>query len=55
MIPTFIRCRYCSDRVDVSKLDAHLRDTGDISEPPMEACPVLFERRQSKMVASSTS
>jgi len=43
--PTFTLCPWCREKLHQAAIDVHLRDTGELTVRPVDACPVLFDMR----------
>lgn len=45
--PVFVSCPWCAERMNKHALMQHLRDTGELTVRPVDACVVLFDLRNS--------
>lgn len=44
-LPTYVPCPWCCVKLHHAQVDVHLRDTGELSVRPVDACVVLFDMR----------
>lgn len=45
LIPTYVACPWCGERMHHKLLGEHLRDTGELTVRPVDRCVVLFDQR----------